>query len=82
MIVGRGKIVILSADEICMAIDAFIVAHGVYVGGARTIRLANMCAKSGPIEEGETGLFEGYEVHVTCEGPCHVNDVVEIEERR
>ena len=36
---GRGVFVELSGDELATAIDAYLVAHHVYVIGPRTIRI-------------------------------------------
>lgn len=35
---GPGVNVKLTADEVALAIDAYLVAHGVYLRGPRTIR--------------------------------------------
>lgn len=36
---GPGVNIELSGDEIAMAIDAYLVAHGVYISGPRTVRV-------------------------------------------
>lgn len=35
---GRGVVVTLTADEVALAIDAYLVAHDCHVRGPRTIR--------------------------------------------
>jgi hypothetical protein len=36
---GPGVEITLTGDEVAIAIDAWLVAHGVYVSGPRTIRV-------------------------------------------
>lgn len=45
---GTGVQIDLTGDEVATAIDAYLVAHGVYVDGARTITV-----NGGLCEEGE-----------------------------
>ncbi len=45
---GTGVQIDLSGDEVATAIDAYLVAHGIHVNGARTITV-----NGGLCEEGE-----------------------------
>lgn len=43
---GPGVIIELTGDEVATAIDAYLVAHNVYVSGARTINVnGSLCEK-------------------------------------
>lgn len=43
---GPGVEIRLSGDEVATAIDAYLVAHGVHISGARTILINNnLCDK-------------------------------------
>lgn len=59
---GPGVSISLSDDELATAIDAYLVAHGVYVAGPRTIRVS-----------GE--LCQGARVYVDPSGFVIHNDV-------
>ena len=43
---GPGVSIALTGDEVAIAIDAYLVSHGVYVGGPRTITVnGELCEK-------------------------------------
>lgn len=45
---GTGVQINLTGDEVATAIDAYLVAHGIIVSGARTIRVnGDMCLSGG-----------------------------------
>lgn len=46
---GPGVQIDLSGDEVALAISAYLVAHGVYVDGPRTIRVNGELITSGEI---------------------------------
>ena len=46
---GPGVEVTLTGDEVAIAIDAFLVAHGVYVDGPRTVRVNGGLCEEGSI---------------------------------
>lgn len=46
---GPGVEVSLTGDEVAIAIDAFLVAHGVHVSGPRTIRVNGGLCEVGSI---------------------------------
>jgi len=55
---GPGVVIDLTSSEVAIAIDAYLVAHEVYVEGARTIM----------INVKENGLLFGGKVQVDPEG--------------
>lgn len=46
---GTGVQIDLTGDEVATAIDAYLVAHGIYVDGARTIRVNGELCQYGQI---------------------------------
>jgi hypothetical protein len=46
---GPGVYIRLSGDEVAIAIDAYLVAHGYYVSGARTIRVNGELCERGQV---------------------------------
>lgn len=46
---GPGVDITLSGDEVAIAIDAYLVAHGVHVSGPRTIRVNEELCEKGHI---------------------------------
>lgn len=46
---GTGIQIDLTGDEVAIAISAYLVAHNVYVNGARTIRVNGEICKKGSI---------------------------------
>lgn len=46
---GTGVQIDLTGDEVATAIDAYLVAHGVYVDGARTITVNGELCREGEI---------------------------------
>lgn len=46
---GPGVLIELTGNEVATAIDAYLTAHGVYISGARTIRVNGEMCKHGSI---------------------------------
>lgn len=46
---GPGVQVDLTGAEVAIAIDAYLVSHGVYIDGARTIRVNGQLCKDGGV---------------------------------
>lgn len=46
---GTGVQIDLTGDEVATAIDAYLVAHGIIVDGARTIRVNGELCRQGQI---------------------------------
>lgn len=57
----RGAVVELSGDEVATAIDAYLVARSVYVGGPRTVTVNGELCREG-------------RVFVDPSGSAHFND--------
>ena len=53
---GTGVKIDLSGDEVATAIDAYLVAHNVYVSGARTIRVNGERIEDGEIYVDPSGF--------------------------
>ena len=53
---GPGVEVILSGDEVATAIDAYLVAHNVYVFGSRTISVNDNLCKAGNVYVDPSGF--------------------------
>ena len=46
---GPGVDIKLTGEEVAMAIDAYLVAHNIYVGGARKITVNGKLCKKGKV---------------------------------
>jgi len=46
---GPGVVISLTGDEVATAIDSYLVAHGVYVDGPRTIRVNQEMIEDGRV---------------------------------
>lgn len=46
---GPGVMIELTGNEVARAIDAYLIAHGVHINGARTIRVNGELCKHGSI---------------------------------
>jgi len=53
---GPGVQIDLTGDEIATAIDAYLVAHGVFVSGPRTITVSGELIKCGEIYVDPSGF--------------------------
>ena len=53
---GTGIDIDLSGDEVAIAIDAYLVAHNVYVSGPRTITVDGELIKSGKVYVDPSGF--------------------------
>ena len=53
---GPGVEIILSGDEVAIAIDAYLVAHGICVDGPRTIVVNGELCKEGEVYVDPSGF--------------------------
>lgn len=53
---GPGVKIKLTGEEVATAIDAYLVAHGIYVQGPRTIKVNNELCKKGSIYVDPSGF--------------------------
>lgn len=53
---GPGVSIELTGDEVATAIEAWLVAHGVHIGGPRTIRVNGELCEEGEIYVDPSGL--------------------------
>lgn len=53
---GPGVDIILSGAEVAIAIDAFLVAHGTYVSGPRTVRVNGELCEAGQVYVDPSGF--------------------------
>lgn len=53
---GTGVEITLTGDEVACAIDAYLVAHGTYVRGARTIKVNGELCEVGSIYVDPSGF--------------------------
>jgi hypothetical protein len=53
---GTGVEINLTGDEVATAIDAYLVAHGIYVSGARTISVNDQLCQVGQIYVDPSGF--------------------------
>lgn len=53
---GPGVTIELDGNEVAMAIDAYLVSHGIYVRGARTVKVNNELCESGRIHVDPSGF--------------------------
>ena len=61
---GPGVEINLSGDEVATAIDAYLVAHGVYVSGPRTITVNDELIPMGKVYVDPSGfvIYNGEEI--------------------
>ena len=64
-----GVSIKLTGDEVAMAIDAWLVAHGVHVGGSRTVRVNGDLCKAGEVYVDPSGLVNHGEKSWNGRGP-------------
>lgn len=65
---GPGIEIKLSGNEIAMAIDAYLVAHNVYVSGARTITVNGELCENGRIYVDPSGFVITEGVRISGRG--------------
>ena len=53
---GPGVSIELTGDEVATAIDAYLVAHGVHVSGARTVTVNGGLCKAGRVYVDPSGF--------------------------
>lgn len=58
---GPGVEIALSGDEVAIAIDAYLVAHGIHVAGPRTITVNGSLCERGEVYVDPSGsvIYEG-----------------------
>lgn len=58
---GPGVVIELTGDEVALAIDAYLVAHGIHVSGARTVTVNEERCDAGEVYVDPSGfvVFEG-----------------------
>ena len=69
---GPGVEINLTGDEVARAIDTYLVAHGVHVNGARTIRVNGELCKHGRVCVDPSGFVIDHErsgVKLSGRGP-------------
>lgn len=67
---GPGVQIDLTGDEVAAAIDAFLVAHGVYVMGARTITVNGKLCDMGGVYVDPSGSVNTDDHHWAGSGPA------------
>lgn len=55
-IFGPGVEILLTGEEVATAINAYLVAHGIYVNGARTIRVNGELCSYGEVYVDPSGF--------------------------
>ena len=53
---GTGVQIDLTGDDVAIAIDAYLVSHGIHVNGARTIRVNGELCREGSIYVDPSGF--------------------------
>jgi len=53
---GTGVEISLTCDEVATAIDAYLVAHGIHITGARTIKVNDELCKNGEVYVDPSGF--------------------------
>lgn len=53
---GPGVLIELTGDEVAIAIDAYLVAHGIHVSGPRTVRVNGELCEDGRIYVDPSGF--------------------------
>lgn len=78
---GPGVNIELTGDEVATAIDAYLVAHGVYVSGPRTISVNGELCEEGRIYVDPSGfvIYEGEKI--SGRGPDHTERADKAEAR-
>ena len=66
---GPGVSVELNGDEVATAIDAYLVAHGVHVSGARTVRVNGELCERGRVYVDPEGFVISEGEKVSGRGP-------------
>lgn len=68
-IYGPGVAIDLTGVEVAIAIDAYLVAHGVYVNGARTITVNGEIIKNGAVYVDPIGFVINKGIPISGRGP-------------
>lgn len=66
---GPGVSITLTGNEVATAIDAFLVAHGVHVGGARTITVNGDLCEIGHVYVDPSGFVVARGERLSGRGP-------------
>lgn len=67
---GPGVDINLTGDEVAVAIDAYLVAHGVYVSGPRTISVNGGLCESGNVYVDPGGFVIANGEKISGRGDC------------
>lgn len=65
---GPGVKIKMTGDEVVIAIDAYLVAHGIYVNGPRTITVNGELCKKGDVHVDPSGAVQSDGVRWTGRG--------------
>lgn len=57
---GTGVQIELTGDEVAVAMDAYLVAHGIYVDGARTVTVNGELCEKGEVYVDPSGYVIAY----------------------
>lgn len=62
---GPGVDILLTGDEVATAIHAFLIAHGVYIDGPRTVKVNDDLCSSGMVHVDPCGFvfFDGEKIN-------------------
>lgn len=66
---GPGVSIEMTGDEVATAIDAYLVAHGIYVDGPRTITVNGALCESGEVYVDPSGFAIANGVKYSGRGP-------------
>lgn len=66
---GPGVAVDLTGDEVATAIDAYLVAHGIHVGGPRTITVNGELCEEGYVYVDPSGFVVANGERLSGRGP-------------
>lgn len=70
-IYGPGVSIHLSGDEVALAIEAFLVAHGIYVSGPRTTSVNDALCDHGHVYVDPSGFVIYKDEKIDGKGPSN-----------
>ena len=65
---GPGVEIKMTGEDVAIAIDAYLVAHGIYVNGPRTIRVNDEPCEKGSVYVDPTGSVQSDGIRWTGRG--------------
>jgi hypothetical protein len=71
---GPGVSIELTGDEVATAIDAWLVAHGVHVGGPRTVTVNGDLCNAGRVYVDPSGFVVADGIRLSGRGPGKYDD--------